>query len=318
MLSYPALLLSLALVAPPVAPPAPSRSDADAARAAAADARLLRGLNRLKLTREQAEGILSVLEAGERRRETVEKSARPLLEASRAALERALAAAVLEGSPTTGAETPAETAFRRAVRDCESRLAEARAQTRAQLLESLPKLLGSEQVRALLSVGAELALQARVTTGGRSGRGAAGDVLQELELLRQSPPGEYPRRRDMMARRLVGAMNPGQMREYFQQLRAQRQGGAPPSPVASGLQASLLQVAGRLDQLRAMSPAVWQQQRVVAANQLARLRESGSVGRASPEELLALFVDEYLLQPRSFPALKARFPSASPPPDEQM
>jgi len=74
----------------------------------------------------------------------------------------------------------------------------------------------------------------------------------------------------------------------------------------------MVQVASRLDQLRAMAPAVWQRQKQAAAAQLARLRASLRGGEGNPEALLGIFADEYFLQPQTLAALKARFPSAAP------
>lgn len=65
--------------------------------------------------------------------------------------------------------------------------------------------------------------------------------------------------------------------------------------------------AATFDRVRALPAPAFQQQSAQLAGQLAREREIARAQAADPRELIPLFVDAYLLQPRSGAALQARF-----------
>lgn len=312
-------------VAPPPAGAASARDAAAEVRGLADEARFLRAVNRVSLTSEQAAALLPILDAWDARRRVTEDAGATGFSGSAASLRQAIPQ--VQADPER--EVPAESEYLRGLREYQARLADERRQAREQLLQVLGKSLTPDQARALAALVSEAELEARMTTGGRSGQGAAADVLQELERLRQANPDAYVRQRDFMARQLADAFNPQQMRGFFQQRRQQGGLGGPGGPGAFGAgagpgggpglppitdpaaQARVAQITMLLDQVRGMSPAAWKQQGGAVAAQLARDRERGRLQNLSSESQLGLFIDRYLLQPRSAAALRARFPEAA-------
>jgi hypothetical protein len=318
------LLLTLCALAPALAQqPVPTRSagaavpDAGATRASLEDVRILRAVNRVGFTPAQAAAMVGVVETWEGQRAGLENAGGPQISQLVADLRTALAS----GSEPP-ADVPAEAALKRISQERVARLEQSRRAAQAELARQLTQL-PPEQLQPLLAVARELLAQSLLANpgGGRPGDSVE-STLRTLEQLRQASPEAYARLRDATARRQAGAFDPASMRAVFQQMRDQRaRGGADaggpggrrtgfrlPPVTDPAAQQRVNRIATELDQVRAMPPAAWQQQRAQIAAQLVRDRQSERAQNAGTDELVRLYIDQFLLQPRSLAALRARFP----------
>jgi hypothetical protein len=324
---------------------------AQATRNALEEARILRGVNRVGLTPEQLTPVQQALEQWERGRQELDKAAAPVLTAAAAAVRQSLDQVDPAADQPTEAEAnyarlmqeyrSRQEDMRRKTRELLTPMLQGLSPGQAQALQALAR----EDMLQIRLAGGSTSGDGR---GGRGGRGGdpTTDVLQDLERIRQSTPEDYQRRRDMMARQYAGAFNRDSMRQAFQQRVGQRGGGNPgttpgqanpggggpggggpggrrgrdrggrggftPPPITDpAMQQRVAQFAAQLDRIRAMAPAAWQSQRATIAAQFARSREASRVQSASPEELTALFLDRYLLSPRSPAAIRARLGGAA-------
>jgi hypothetical protein len=291
---------------------APGRSNAaqaaDAARTALEDVRILRGINRVQLTADQAKQVLALSGPWHEERLKAEGAAAAQLAKATQDLRQALPK--VEANPLE--PVPAEGAYNQALQTLRFGAASSRRETAGKIAEKLPSILSPQQLQAAMTLAQEEMLEERLSRGGPGGQGAAANMLRELERLRAVSPEDYQRRRDMTARRQAMQMDRRGMREAFRRRReagGQRQPGQRPQPppLDPAAQQRMAAISAQLDQVRQMPPGLWQAQRERIATQMAREREVQSVQSRSPEELLRSFAESYLLQDRSVPAMKERF-----------
>jgi hypothetical protein len=305
------LAITLLPVAAAAQAPAPGRSaavqGAEAARAALEDVRILRGVNRIQLTAEQAKQVLTITSPWHDERLKAESAA--AVQLAKAAEDLRAAIPRVEVNPLE--PVPAEGAYNQALQTMRMGPEAARRQAAGKLGEALPSILNPQQLQAAVTIAQEEMLDERLTSGGPGGQGAAASMLRELERLRATSPQDYQRRRDMTARRQAMQMDPRGMREAFRRQRESGQGQPgqrpqlpPPDPA---MQQRMAAISAQLDQVRQMPPGLWQAQRERIAAQMARDREVQSVQNRSPESLLRFFAERYFLQERSLPAMKERF-----------
>lgn len=374
-----AVLLPAALAIPAVAQtgrtpaPSPYAAEAEATRAALEEARILRGVNRVQLTPEQAGTLVQILNNWERQLQVADQNAAGKMSPAAAAIREALA----RNDDSIVEPLPAEQAYHGSRQERQLRQDAARRTTRDQLSDFLQKGLNPTQAQALLAVAKEALVQSRLADRGRGrdnagglpdrgpggfGRGG-GNALQELEQLRQASPEQYAARKQAAVYRYSGWFNSDAARQFFQQQRGgpgatgaggagapgaagggdrgprRGPGGGPGGPGGFGgpggrrgpggpggppainlppitdpaIQRRANSYSQLLDRVRAMTPAQWQTQRQGIADQIEREREAMRAESASPEELLQRFIEEFLLQPRSAGALRARFQLAEAP-----
>ena len=266
---------------------------------------ILRGLNEVGFTREQGTELLRLVTDHNTWVLGVRKPNTPRLKdlalSGRKELPRVLKEPELELS--------LDLTQRRLLSDETGKITAERRKSATAIIKFLQSLT-PEQTERLMGVAREKLLEQRLYATTLGGFTPIDQLQRELERMRTLPPQEYQRSRDWTAFRMGGGMNPGTMRGFIEQRAASGDRTRPDRPpqVSDPALRSRIENAGQiLDQVRTMSPAVFERRKRELAVQLSRESQIARVRAASPEELYEVFVDQYVLHERSHGALKARF-----------